>query len=53
MPSIVLDVMPSIVWGEITYPFLNSNGPTDDVLERIGNFIPHFVMGVTTYPSWH
>ena len=34
------------VLGEITYPFLNSNGCTDEVWEWISNFIPHFVIDV-------
>ena len=33
--------MPSKVWDEITYPFLYFNG----------NFIPHFIMDVITYPG--
>ena len=44
--------MPCNVWDEITYPFLNFNGCTVEVQEWISNFIPHFIMDVTTYPRW-
>ena len=40
------------MWDEITYPFPNFNGCTVEVWEWIGNFIPHFIMGVITYPFW-
>ena len=36
---------------EITYPFLNFNGSTVEVYERISNFIPHFAGHVITYPG--
>ena len=42
------DEMPRIVWDETTYPFLNSNGRTDEVWEWIINFISHVIMDVTT-----
>ena len=29
------------VWVEITYPFLNFNGATIEVKERVSNFIPN------------
>ena len=45
--------MPSKVWDEITYPFLNFNGCTVEVKEWIGNFILHFVMDVITYLCWY
>ena len=45
--------MPSKVWGEITYPFLNFNGAAIEVCEWISNFIPHFIMDVITYPCWN
>ena len=35
----------------ITYPFVNFNGATVDVLEWTKNFIPHFIGHVITYPS--
>ena len=41
--------MPSKVWDEITYPFLNFNGCTVEVKEWIGNFILHFVMDVISW----
>ena len=52
--------MPSEVWDEITYsflnfngyPFLNFNGATVEVYEWISNFIPQFMMYVITYPCW-
>ena len=40
--------MPSKVWDEITYPFLNFNGCTVEVWEWIS--IPHFMMDVMTDP---
>ena len=39
--------MPSKVWDEITYPFLNFNGATVEVKEWISNFIPHINNGCT------
>ena len=42
--------MPSKVWDEITYTFLNFNGATVDVYECVSNFIPYFIMDVITYP---
>ena len=46
------NLVPSKVWGEITYPFLNFNSCTIEVWESISNFIPHFIMDVNviTYP---
>ena len=38
--------MSSTVWGEITYPFINYNGFTVDVYERVSNFTPQFVTNV-------
>ena len=38
--------MPSKVWGEITYPFPNVNGCTDEVRVWVSNLIPHFIMDV-------
>ena len=40
------------MWDEITYPFLNFNGATVEVLEWISNFIPHFTEHVITYKCW-
>ena len=40
------------MWDEITYPFLNFNGATVEVLEWISNFIVHFTEHVITYPCW-
>ena len=37
---------------EITYPFLNFNGATVEVLEWIRNLIPQFTGPVITYPCW-
>ena len=37
------------VWDEITYPFPNFNGCTVEVWKWISNFIPHFIMDVTTF----
>ena len=42
--------MPSKVWNDITYPFPNFNGSTIEVWVWISNSIPHFVIGMITYP---
>ena len=34
------------MWDEITYPFPNFNGATDEVNEWISDFVPHFIMDV-------
>ena len=52
IPSWISNYMPRKVWNEITYPFLNFNGFTVEVQERISYFIPHFTMAVVTYPCW-
>ena len=44
--------MPSKVWDEIIYPFPNFNGATIEVWKWVSNFIPHFIMGVITYPCY-
>ena len=41
-----------IISVEITYPFLNFNGATDEVQEWISNPIPYFTGRVITYPCW-
>ena len=41
------------MWGEITYPFLNFNGCTVEVLEWISNFTPYFILDVITYSCWN
>ena len=51
-PSRVSNSIYYIVWDEITYPFPNFNGCTNDVWESISNFIPHFTGHVITYPYW-
>ena len=38
------------MWDEITYPFLNFNGATVEVLEWMNNVIPHFTDHVITFP---
>ena len=40
------------MWDEITYPFLNFNGCTVEVQERISNLKPHFTGHVISYPCW-
>ena len=52
IPAWVSNHMHSKVWNEITYPFLNFNGCTVEVLEWISDFILHFIMDVITYPYW-
>ena len=39
------------MWDEITYPFLNFNGTTIDVLEWISNFIPYVLRIRLNYVS--
>ena len=39
-------------WGEISYPFPNFNGCTNEVWEWISNFISHFTGHVISYPCW-
>ena len=41
--------MPGEMWDEIIYPFLNFNGWTVEVKERISNFLSHFIIDVITY----
>ena len=41
------------VWGEITYPFPNSNTCTVEIWEWISNLILHFAGHVITYPCWN
>ena len=38
---------------EISYQFPSFNGTTFAVLEWISNFIPHFLMGIITWPCWN
>ena len=38
-----------MMWGEITYPFLNFNGATVEVQEWLNKFIPHFTWHVIIY----
>ena len=40
--------MPSKVWNEITYPFPNFNGCSNEVWEWISNFFPSFSIDVIT-----
>ena len=43
--------MPTWLWGEIIYSFLNFNGSTIEVWRS--NFIAHFTVDVITYPDWN
>ena len=52
IPACISDNMPRELWDEITYPFLNFNGCTVEVYEKISNFTPHFIIDVITYPWW-
>ena len=38
-------------WNNLSIP--KFNGITVEVCEWISNFIPHFIMGVITYPCWN
>ena len=44
--------MPSNMWGEFTYPFLNFNDATVEVWEWISNFIPYFLIDAIINPCW-
>ena len=44
--------MPSKVWDEITYSFLNFNSCTIEVWEWTNNLIPHFMMDKISSPCW-
>ena len=46
IPTWISSHIPSKVWDEITYPFLNFNGCTVEVWEWINNFTPHLIMDV-------
>ena len=50
MPAWISNHMSSKVWDGITYHFPNFSGCTVEVWQWISNFIPHFIMGVITYP---
>ena len=52
IPAWISNHIPSKVWDEIPYPFLNFNGYTVEVYEWIRHFIPHFIMDVITYQCW-
>ena len=43
---------PSAEREEIAHPFGIFNRFTDEVWEWIGDFTPHFIMDVITYPCW-
>ena len=44
--------LPSKVWDEITYLFLNFNTCTIEVCEWIGSFIPLIMMDIICYSCW-
>ena len=50
--NVTLCGTPCRMWDEISYPFLNFNGCTVEVLEWICNFIPWFIKDVITYHCW-
>ena len=52
IPAWIGNHMPSKVWYEIIYRFLNFNGATVEVKEWISNFIPHFMMDVIANQCW-
>ena len=41
------------IWDEVTYPFPNLNGETNEAWERISNFISYISGHVITYTSWN
>ena len=51
-PFCYINFIPSIVQGEITYPFPNFRGATVEVWECVINFIPYFIMGVIAISCW-
>ena len=53
IPAYISNYMPNKMWDEITYLFPNFSGVTIEGWEWISNFIPHFIMGVITYPCWY
>ena len=53
IPAWISNYVPSKVWNEITYPFLNFNGYTVVFGERMTNLIPHLVMEGIIYPGWY
>ena len=50
MPACLNNHMSNKLYNKITYPFPNVNGSSIEVSEWIGNFIPHFIKYVITYP---
>ena len=50
IPTWISYYMHRRVWNEMTDPFPNINDAIVEVCERISNFIPHFIVGVFTYP---
>ena len=53
IPAWISNQMPSKVWDEITYPFLNKLHRLHvEVYEWINNFISHFIMDVIIYACW-
>ena len=52
IPACINDHMPNNFCDEIAYPLPNFNGWTLIFWERIGNFIPHSKMDVSTYPCY-
>ena len=51
-PAWISNHISSQVWDVITYPFLNFNGVTVEVLEWISKIIPYFIIDAITYPCW-
>ena len=52
IPGLICNHIIRKVWEEITYSFSNINGLTFEIWEWINNSIPHFMIGVITYPCW-
>ena len=48
IPAVVGNHIPNKVWDEITYPFPNSSSVTVAVWKWISNFIPKFILDVTS-----
>ena len=49
IPAWISNPMPSKVWDEIAYPFLNFKGCTAEIWEWISDFTPPFILDIIIY----
>ena len=40
------------MWYEINHTFPNVNDATDEIWERVYDFMPHIIIDVIAYPCW-